>query len=35
MKNRKSQNQITMLTKDNNTVIRDSEEIIREAVRFY
>ncbi|KAK4713159.1 hypothetical protein R3W88_019066 [Solanum pinnatisectum] len=35
MKNRKSQNQITMLTKDDDTIIRDSEEITREAVRFY
>ncbi|KAK6782101.1 hypothetical protein RDI58_019897 [Solanum bulbocastanum] len=35
MKNRKSQNQITMLTKDDNIVIRDLEEIIREVVRFY
>ncbi|KAH0685683.1 hypothetical protein KY290_017200 [Solanum tuberosum] len=35
MKNRKSQNQITMLTKEDGTIIRDPEEITREAVRFY
>ncbi|KAK4706499.1 hypothetical protein R3W88_033948 [Solanum pinnatisectum] len=34
MKSRKSQNQITMLTKEDGTIIRDLEEITREAVRF-
>ncbi|KAG5601446.1 hypothetical protein H5410_032816 [Solanum commersonii] len=35
IKSRKSQNQITMLTKEDGTIIKDPEKITKEAVRFY
>lgn len=35
MKNRKAQNQITMLTKEDGTIIRDPEEVTKQAVKSY